>query len=110
VGDDLRTYEGNAMIFDMPKCGGCRTCELACSYHHQTIFNPSISSIIIHDKPFGEGYFVELVGKSNGTRIACDGCDKVEVPLCMEYCKEKEELEKMIKQLIDTRVSQEPEL
>jgi Fe-S-cluster-containing dehydrogenase component len=89
------------MIFDMPKCGGCRTCELACSYHHRSIFNPGISSIVIHDKLPGQGYEVELVDKDSGTRIPCDGCEKLEVPLCMEYCKEQDELGKMIIKLVE---------
>lgn len=86
------------MIFDMPTCGGCRTCELACSYYHEGDFNPALSSIIIHEKEMGKGFFVEIAGENDGSRIACDGCETRKVPLCMEYCEEIEELEKIIKE------------
>ena len=88
------------MIFEMPACGGCRTCEIACSYHHSGEFNPSISSLKILDKEDGVGYQVMLLEKDEGQRKACDGCQELLEPLCMEYCKEKEELEKMIKELL----------
>ncbi len=86
------------MIFDMPTCGACRTCEMACSYHHRGIFNPSMSSIKIKDKEMGKGFSVEIVGIGDETRIACDGCDGRDGPLCLVFCEEKEELEKMIKE------------
>ncbi len=88
------------MIFEMPACGGCRTCEIACSYHHTGEFNPSISSLKILDKEDGVGYQVMLLEEDEGQSKACDGCQELVEPLCMEYCKEKEELEKMIKELL----------
>lgn len=87
------------MIFDMPNCGGCRTCEIACSFHHRGEFNPAISSIRILDKTNGPGFLVMLVEHGDEVRIACDLCKGLEIPLCMEYCEEKEELEKMLKEL-----------
>jgi len=89
------------MIFDMPTCGGCRTCEITCSFHHTREFNPAVSSIKILDKEENQpGYLVKLVQESDGQSIPCDGCKGLEEPLCMEYCKEKEELQKMINQLM----------
>ncbi len=87
------------MVFDMPTCGGCRTCEIACSFHHRGEFNPSISSIRILEKASGPGFIVMLVEQGEGLEIACDLCKGLEIPLCMEYCGEKEELEKMLKEL-----------
>ena len=89
------------MIFDMSVCGGCRTCEIACSYHHTGEFNPSISSLKVLDKEDGAGYNVLLLERDDAKGRACDGCQELEEPLCMEYCKEKEELEKMIKELLN---------
>ncbi|MBL7177709.1 MAG: hypothetical protein ISS66_17955 [Desulfobacteraceae bacterium] len=89
------------MIFDMPTCGGCRTCEITCSFHHTREFNPAVSSIKILDKEENQpGYVVKLVEESDGQSIPCDGCKGLEEPLCMEYCKEKEELQEMINQLM----------
>lgn len=95
------------MIFDMPTCGGCRTCEIACSFHHKEEFNPALSSIKILDKKNEPGFYVMLVEESDGQSISCDGCKGLEVPLCMEYCKEKDELEKMIKELMQKKEREE---
>ena len=87
------------MLFDMPTCGGCRTCEIACSYHHVGEFAPSISSIKILNKVDGVGYhllFLEEDGESGKT---CDGCAGLEVPYCVEVCKQEEELKKMLQAL-----------
>jgi Fe-S-cluster-containing hydrogenase component 2 len=91
------------MIFDMPTCGGCRTCEIACSFKHKGEFAPSISSIKILDKKDGLGFFVQLVEQNEGTSMACDGCKERDVPLCMEYCKKEEDLEKIIKEFLKPR-------
>ncbi len=83
-------------LFDMPTCGGCRTCELACSFHHTKEFIPSASSLKVlarEDKP---GYQILLIAESSGESIACDGCKGLDVPLCMEYCKEMDDLGKIL--------------
>ena len=84
------------MIFDMPTCGGCRTCEVMCSFHHLGIFKPIASSIKIIDKENEPGFFVMLVRKMMPQVFACDGCQGLDVPLCMEVCKDREELTKII--------------
>lgn len=89
------------MLFDMPTCGACRTCEIACSFHHTGEFRPSVSSIKILDKENSEGHFILLVERDDGQGIACDGCQDLEEPLCVEYCKEKEELGKIIKEFLE---------
>jgi Fe-S-cluster-containing hydrogenase component 2 len=88
------------VIFDMPTCGGCRTCEMACSFHHKEEFNPAISSIKILDKKNEPGYLVSIAEERDGQSMACDGCKGLDVPLCMEYCEKREELEKMIKKVM----------
>jgi Fe-S-cluster-containing dehydrogenase component len=95
----IRAKGLNEMKFDMRSCGGCRTCEIACSFHHSGEFNPTISSIKILDKVNEPGFIVLLVEKNDGKSIACDFCEGIEVPLCVQYCKEKEELAKMINEL-----------
>ena len=88
----------NEMVFDMPSCGGCSTCELACSVHHTGEFAPAASSLRIIAKEDGHGYQVLLVNKSYEQKIACDGCEDLEIPLCMEYCKESDDLGKILKE------------
>jgi Fe-S-cluster-containing hydrogenase component 2 len=98
--------EGSGVVFDMPSCGGCRTCELACSFHHTQEFIPSVSSLKVLSKEEGPGYQVLLVAESRGKNIACDGCKGLDVPLCMEYCKEMDDLGKILLTFEERRVQE----
>lgn len=89
------------MIFDMPSCGACRTCEIACSYHHTGAFKPSVSSLKILDKVRGSGYSVQISGENAENRIECDGCEGIEEPACLEVCKEKEKLKRIIHEFLE---------
>jgi Fe-S-cluster-containing hydrogenase component 2 len=102
--DDVRG--GISVIFDMPSCGGCRTCEMACSFKHEEAFVPSRSSIKILDKKDGPGFLVFLVEESGGQEVACDGCLEFGVPLCIQYCRESEELKRIIKEFLERRETQ----
>jgi len=84
------------MIFDMTDCGGCRTCEMACSFHNKGVFSFNYSSIRILDKGDEKGYLVELLEKNSGGLIGCDQCKNEEMPLCMQYCEHRESLEKIL--------------
>jgi Fe-S-cluster-containing dehydrogenase component len=86
----------NVLLFEMPSCGGCKTCELACSFHHTGEFGPKASSLKIVENENGPGYFVSLTFKSGGESIACDGCQDCDVPLCMDYCKEIDDLRSIL--------------
>ena len=104
-----RRMEGKGMgapgiIFDMSSCGGCRTCELACSFHHTKEFIPSVSSLKVLDREEGPGYRVLLVTESGGESFACDGCKGLDVPLCMEYSKEMDDLGKILLGFEEERV------
>jgi Fe-S-cluster-containing hydrogenase component 2 len=98
--------EDSGVIFDMPSCGGCRTCELACSFHHTQEFIPSVSSLKVLSKKEGPGYEVLLVAESRGKSIACDGCKGLDVPLCIEYCKEMDDLGKILLTFEEKRVQE----
>lgn len=83
--------------YDMPSCGGCRSCELACSFRHREEFIPVVSSLKIIDKENEPGFLVSLVGENEGVRIACDGCKDLDIPLCIQYCEKREDLEEILK-------------
>jgi len=84
------------MIFDMPSCGGCRTCEMACSFKHREEFVPSISSIKVLDRKDSTGYHILLLEETGGQGIACDECKELAVPLCVAYCRQSEELKEIL--------------
>ena len=86
------------MKFDMPTCGGCRTCELACSFHHTGEFVPAVSSLKIIEKPEGPGYTVLLQEAGDGKSFACNRCKDLTVPLCVVYCRENDDLSKILQE------------
>ena len=89
------------MIFEMKDCGGCRTCELACGYHHTGVFNPNKSSLQIVDRCDGKpGFFVDIELFDYDDVIGCDGCIDLEKPMCVDYCHQEEDLLAMIESVI----------
>ncbi len=86
----------------MPSCGGCRTCEIACSFHHTGEFRPSASSIRIMTKPDGYGFRIVLLEKDDGESKACNFCTDLAVPMCVDYCKEDQILSGFLRNLRDT--------
>ncbi|MCB2202819.1 hypothetical protein KQH56_02310 [bacterium] len=89
------------MDFEMDDCGGCQTCEIACSYKHTGEFNNRVSSIEIVELKDKPGYSVRITHDSSGERIMCDGCQDVDGdPLCVEFCPKREELIEIIDQFV----------
>lgn len=85
------------MIFDMPECGGCRTCEIACSFKQMGKFNADVSSLQVLYRDDGPGYRIRLVEDGeDSVRFSCDLCQDREIPECMEYCHEKEKLKEIL--------------
>ena len=95
----------HVVTFEMASCGGCSTCELACSFHHTGEFSPANSSLKIQNKPGEEGYQVLIVDKSDGQQPVCDACRDLEVPLCVEYCRESDDLGKILNTLEEKRAA-----
>lgn len=60
-------------------CYGCRACELACSFHHERVFSPELSSIRVSNN-----YLAGEIQLSIDS--TCDLCKGEAQPLCMEYC------------------------
>ena len=60
-------------------CTGCRTCEIACSFHHNKSFDPARSSIQVElDKDTGN--------ISINFDSTCDGCSNEEELMCSLFC------------------------
>jgi len=93
--------EDGKIEFDMDLCGGCQTCEIACSFKHTGQFNHLVSSIEIIELKNKPGYGVCIYLKNSGERIKCDGCIDVDGdPLCVQYCHKPEDLKKMIDEVV----------
>lgn len=77
------------------KCTGCRSCEIACSYHFKKIFSRRLAGIEV--KRFeAEGKFgIILYRKSEDGHIACDNCE-----FCLRYCPivARDELKSIIRE------------
>jgi Fe-S-cluster-containing hydrogenase component 2 len=84
---------------DMPSCGGCRTCEMVCSFHHTGEYNPSLSSIKIREKDNGTGYLVLLLEEKSTEGFACDQCQGLDKPLCLKVCREENDLANILRTL-----------
>ena len=60
-------------------CYGCRSCELACSFHHKKLFSPELSSVkVLTSMRTGE--------ITRAIDSTCDLCEGEEQPLCVKYC------------------------
>jgi len=91
------------MLFEMANCGDCKTCEIACCYHHTGEFSSSPSSFRVKEKPDGTGYLIFLAEKDKGTEVACDGCKGLDTPLCVEVCEEGEALKGFLKEFMERK-------
>ena len=61
-------------------CYACKTCQLACSFHHTKTFWPERSSITVSRNP-QDGTIKWFIN------ITCDRClNEKEEPLCVKYC------------------------
>jgi carbon-monoxide dehydrogenase iron sulfur subunit len=68
-----------SVTVDPGLCNGCRTCELACSFHHTGLMSPQLSSVQMF--------------RSNRTAAirwrvlpSCDLCAGEDQPFCEKYC------------------------
>ena len=94
----------NQVIFEMKDCGGCRTCELVCGFHHTGVFNPKASSLrVISRTDENPGYFIRIQLFDSGEIFGCDGCADLSIPLCVDYCHQDEELLDMIRRTMKVK-------
>ena len=67
------------LCINLDKCTGCRSCELACSFHFNKVFAPEASAIkVVRDNDNGD---INLHINSR-----CDLCQGEDFPLCVKYC------------------------
>jgi hypothetical protein len=76
---------------------------MGCSFKHKGEFIPSISSIKILDKKNETGFLVQLLEENGDQGLACDGCKELEVPLCIQYCEKREDLETILKEFLEKK-------
>jgi len=91
------------MLFEMPNCGNCKTCEIVCSYHHTGDFSSVSSSLRVKENPDGKGYLIMIAERCEGTEITCDGCKGEEIPWCMKVCEEAEVLQGFLKAFLEKK-------
>lgn len=70
-------------------CTGCRSCEVACSYHHCHSFGGLSSSITVRCDVETRDIRIHL-------DPSCDGCVGEEMPLCKLFCARNVPLERLI--------------
>ena len=97
--------EDGKMIMDTKSCTGCRTCEIACSFHHRGIFSPGVSSIEIVDRWKELGFGISFYERDQEGHLSCDGCKALDEPMCVKYCNVimREELRTLLKRCLSTR-------
>ena len=73
-------------VTDTQKCVGCRSCELACSFHHRKLFRPGIASIHVQRNEYRGNFDVRLVHyqQAEDGHLPCD-CSR-ENEFCVRYC------------------------
>lgn len=84
------------MLFDFKDCGGCRTCEIACSFQKMGEFNHHFAAVEVVEKKDGTGYDLKIYDKPEDEHTVCDGCLELEEPPCVQYCREDDDLRRII--------------
>lgn len=85
------------MLYEMPSCGGCRTCEMACAFLLTGEFAPSRSVIHILEGTECQGYVVALTPPGKST-LPCGNCLSNATPPCVQYCEKSQDLIRLIEQ------------
>jgi coenzyme F420 hydrogenase subunit beta len=67
-------------------CTACHSCELACSYHHLRIFQPSRSSVWVERDPDNGVVVRGIQVEAGGERLPCDGCRGEDGRQCDAFC------------------------
>lgn len=86
-GEGCRPQGGPAVRLDRPEaCVACRSCELACSFHHLGLYQPSRASVAIVRDPDVNVIVRETYVAEKDGHLACDGCVGEAERQCDKYC------------------------
>lgn len=97
------------MDFHLPVCGGCKTCELACSYHHNKAFTYEGGCFELIERDDRNGFTLRIHETAKNGRPACDGCKGLEQPLCLRYCVEIDDMYPLVKDFFEQQAAKEQE-
>jgi anaerobic carbon-monoxide dehydrogenase iron sulfur subunit len=86
------------MIYEMPSCTGCRTCEMTCSFKRWGEFRPKSAAIQIYEKEVGLGYQIQLIAEDEKRGVFCSGCGE-----CVEGCPAGNDLKQTISRFLKKR-------
>ncbi len=67
-------------------CVACHSCELACSFHHLGLYQPSRASVVISRDPDGGAIVRRLYLRDADRHLACDQCEGEDERKCVAYC------------------------
>ena len=67
------------ILIDRELCYACRTCELACSFHHSGVFSPERSSI----RAMKNNQTGAIKWRMDESCDLCEGEDRI---FCVQYC------------------------
>ena len=70
-------------------CMGCRSCEIACSYHHTRSFSRRGSSIHVRRWERKGGFEIKINREEGRKQPSCDLCMGEPAPLCVRFCVPK---------------------
>ena len=70
----------------LDKCTGCRTCEVACAFHHGKSFGRKNSSIRVRRFERQGRFEISVHEKPEDGGVACDLCANEKVPYCVKFC------------------------
>jgi len=88
-------------VYNMFSCGGCRTCEMACSYRENKTFSFDGSCIRILEADQGKGYSVSFIHPKGYEENPCLLClNEQKEPLCIQFCNEPQELADILKEYV----------
>lgn len=88
-----------ASVVYTEKCVGCRSCEIACSYHFKKNFSRKNTAIkVLRWESEGE-FGIVLYRQAEDGHMACEGCN-----FCLEYCPEVARDE--LKAILEGKVAQ----
>ncbi len=68
------------------RCTACRICEMACSFHHEGLYRPAVSSIEIRKQADQGRVEILIHNQGGGLRLGCDGCSGESLPQCIKWC------------------------